>query len=188
MEGDIVDYAVELRSRYEDAYRRLFDLMPMPGRPPNLRVAVSPLDYERISGGSKRVRGALGYAIASDNLIVLNAPKLLSFEQKTERPPCCTIVHELIHVALYNTCCCMRNAAIEECEAAWDRIHPIAAECEGWEIDGPEELITVCCERVYCTHDLHCDNNLVLSRFGRKFVRTLDWTLPRMVRRRERST
>jgi len=128
MEGDIVDYAVELRSRYEDAYRRLFDLMPMPGRPPNLRVAVSPLDYERISGGSKRVRGALGYAIASDNLIVLNAPKLLSFEQKTERPPCCTIVHELIHVALYNTCCCMRNAAIEECEAAWDRIHPIAAD------------------------------------------------------------
>lgn len=187
MEGGIVDYAVELRRQYEATYHRLSELMPMPGRPPNLRVAVSPKDYDKISSGSRRVRGALGYAIASDNLVVLNAPKLLSSELKTDRPPCCTIVHELIHIGLYNSCCCVRNAAIEECEAHWTKIHPIAAECEGWHIDGPEELITVCCERVYCPHDFHCENNSVLSRFGRRFAKALDWTVPRVVRRRERT-
>lgn len=187
MGGDIVDYAVELRTQYDEAFHRLSELMPMPGRPPNLRVAVSSSDYDKISNRSKRVRGALGYTIAADNLIVLNGPKLLRFFEDTGRAACCTIVHELIHIALYNTDCATRSVAIEQMEGCWDSVHPIAVICEGWDIDGPEELITVCCERIYCPHDFHCENNEILSRCGRKLVRTLEWTMPKAVRRRERT-
>jgi hypothetical protein len=178
MECDMISYSLFLRGLHIRIYRKLRSQIPIPGRPAKLVIATSVQEYGRISKGSRIVQGAAAFTIPGRNLIVLNAPKMMDLQANDVYPHCCTITHEYIHIAMEHTDDDRVEDAVRFCRRRRSEISDIVMS-QGWDTKRVDELITICCEWVYCHHPRpQTDECGMMTELGITFSGLLGWVIP----------
>ena len=175
---DIVDYSLQLRELHLQIYRDLVSLIPIPHCPARLVIATSEREYRSVSKGSKIVQGAAAFTIPGRSLIVLNAPRMMALQTDAAYPHCCTITHEYIHIGMHHSDEDCLMAVLKECRHRRQDVTE-AVRARGWSIRKIDELITICCEWIYCHHTRrHTRANLEMTDLGYMFIDLLGWLRP----------
>lgn len=178
MAADIVGYSLLLRELHGNIYRNLRQMIPLPGCPAKLVIATSDREYREISRGSRIVQGAAAFTVPGRNLIVLNAPKMLALQANDTYPHCCTITHEYVHIGIHHSDEDCLMDVIKECRRNRRTVIE-AVHSQGWKIRKTEELITICCEWVYCHHPHRRTRaNMAMAELGNTFIDILGWVNP----------
>ena len=178
MATNIVDYSLELRDLHLRIYRGLVPLIPIPECPAKLVIATSEREYKDVSRGSRIVQGAAAFTVPSRNLIVLNAPRMMRLQADGTYPHCCTITHEYVHIGMHHSDEECLKDVIRRCKRR--RLAVLdAVSAQGWGIRRTDELITICCEWVYCHHPRRRSRaNTAMTDFGYEFIELLGWVRP----------
>ena len=175
---DIVDYSLQLREIHRRIYRDLRPMIPVPECPAKLVIATSEKEYRSVSKGSRIVQGAAAFTFPGRNLIVLNAPKMMALQTDAVYPHCCTITHEYIHIGMHHSDEDCLAAVIRECKHRRQDVID-AVKAQGWNVRKIDELITICCERIYCHHPRRRTRaNLTMTDLGYTFIDLLGWLRP----------
>ena len=175
---DIVEYSLGLRELHLFTYRNLRSIIPIPGRPAKLIIATSEREYQEKSKGSPVVAGAAAFTIPGRDTIVLNGPRMMRLQRQGTYSPCCAITHEYIHIGMYYADDECHAAVLRECRRVkHDVIDAVRA--LGWSTRRVDELITTCCEWVYCHHPHRRTRSaMAVTTFGTSFIDLLGWLHP----------
>ena len=174
---DIVSYSLKLRDLHIKTYRYLRGLIPLPGRPARLTIATSDKEYRGVSKGSRILEGAAAFMVPGRNQIVLNAPRMMSLHGEGTYFNCCTITHEYIHIAMENTDESLVRDSFRLCRRRRDEICDVVG-AQGWSTRRSEELVTICCEWVYCPHFRSEEDCGMMDEIGGTFIDLLGWLRP----------